>query len=245
MNYHRVLATTRRVLLQLRHDPRTVALMVVVPCLLMAMLRYIYDGQPKVFERVGPMLLAVFPFVVMFVITSVAMLRERTNGTLELLLTKPLSKGELLAGYALAFGAAAIVQVAAAAALTLGVLGLAIHGSAVVLVIMAVADAQLGMALGLFLSAFANSEFQAVQFLPAFVLPQLLLSGLFAPRDQMATILRWLSDALPISYAVDGATRAASSPGFSESLVVDLVVVVACVPLALGLGAVTLRRRTP
>ena len=173
------------------------------------------------------------------------MLRERTNGTLELLLTKPLSKGELLAGYALAFGAAAIVQVAAAAALTLGVLGLAIHGSAVVLVIMAVADAQLGMALGLFLSAFANSEFQAVQFLPAFVLPQLLLSGLFAPRDQMATILRWLSDALPISYAVDGATRAASSPGFSESLVVDLVVVVACVPLALGLGAVTLRRRTP
>jgi ABC-2 type transport system permease protein len=219
--------------------------MVVVPCLLMAMLRYIYDGQPKVFERVGPMLLAVFPFVVMFVITSVAMLRERTNGTLELLLTKPLSKGELLAGYALAFGAAAIVQVAAAAALTLGVLGLAIHGSAVVLVIMAVADAQLGMALGLFLSAFANSEFQAVQFLPAFVLPQLLLSGLFAPRDQMATILRWLSDALPISYAVDGATRAASSPGFSESLVVDLVVVVACVPLALGLGAVTLRRRTP
>jgi ABC-2 type transport system permease protein len=245
VNYHRVLATTRRVLLQLRHDPRTVALMVVVPCLLMAMLRYIYDGQPKVFERVGPMLLAVFPFVVMFVITSVAMLRERTNGTLELLLTKPLSKGELLAGYALAFGAAAIVQVAAAAALTLGVLGLAIHGSAVVLVIMAVADAQLGMALGLFLSAFANSEFQAVQFLPAFVLPQLLLSGLFGPRDQMATILRWLSDALPISYAVDGATRAASSPGFSESLVVDLVVVVACVPLALGLGAVTLRRRTP
>jgi ABC-2 type transport system permease protein len=245
VNYHRVLATTRRVLLQLRHDPRTVALMVVVPCLLMAMLRYIYDGQPKVFERVGPMLLAVFPFVVMFVITSVAMLRERTSGTLELLLTKPLSKGELLAGYALAFGAAAIVQVAAAAALTLGVLGLAIHGSAVVLVIMAVADAQLGMALGLFLSAFANSEFQAVQFLPAFVLPQLLLSGLFAPRDQMATILRWLSDALPISYAVDGATRAASSPGFSESLVVDLVVVVACVPLALGLGAVTLRRRTP
>jgi len=93
VNYHRVLATTRRVLLQLRHDPRTVALMVVVPCLLMAMLRYIYDGQPKVFERVGPMLLAVFPFVVMFVITSVAMLRERTNGTLELLLTKPLSKG--------------------------------------------------------------------------------------------------------------------------------------------------------
>jgi ABC-2 type transport system permease protein len=94
--------------------------MVGVPCVLMALLRYIYDGQPLVFERVGPMLLAIFPFVVMFVVTSVAMLRERTSGTLELLLTKPLSKGELLAGYALGFGVAAVVQVAAASALTKG-----------------------------------------------------------------------------------------------------------------------------
>ena len=131
MNARRTLATSRRVLLQLRHDPRTIALMVVVPCLLMALLRYIYDGQPGVFQRVGPMLLAIFPFIVMFVITSVAMLRERTSGTLELLLTKPLSKGELLTGYALAFGAAAVVQVAAAAAITLGPLGLDVHGSAV------------------------------------------------------------------------------------------------------------------
>ena len=245
MNARRTLATSRRVLLQLRHDPRTIALMVVVPCLLMALLRYIYDGQPGVFERVGPVLLAIFPFIVMFVITSVAMLRERTSGTLELLLTKPLSKGELLTGYAFAFGAAAVVQVAAAAAITLGPLGLDVHGSAGVLVVVAVVDALLGTALGLFLSAFADSEFQAVQFLPAFVLPQLLLSGLFAPRDQMGTVLRWLSDALPLSYAVDGATRAATSPGWTGSLVVDLVVVGACVPLALGLGAVTLHRRTP
>lgn len=245
MRARRALATSHRVLLQLRHDSRTIALMVVVPCILMTLLRYIYNGQPAVFERVGPMLLAIFPFTVMFVITSVAMLRERTSGTLELLLTKPLSKGELLAGYALAFGAAAIVQVAAAAALTLGPLGLDVHGSAVVLVVVAILDALLGTALGLLLSAFANSEFQAVQFLPAFVLPQLLVSGLFAPRDQMGTVLGWLSDALPLSYAVDGASRAATSPAWTGSLVVDLVVVGACVPLALGLGAVTLHRRTP
>jgi ABC-2 type transport system permease protein len=190
-------------------------------------------------------LLAVFPFVVMFVVTSVAMLRERTSGTLEMLLTKPLSKGELLTGYALAFGTAAVVQVGAASALTMGPLGLDVRGSAAVLAVVAIVDALLGTALGLYLSAFANSEFQAVQFLPAFVLPQLLLSGLFAPRDQMATVLRWLSDALPLSYAVDAATRAATSSGWSASLVVDVAVVVACVPLALGLGALTLRRRTP
>ena len=245
MNASRVLATSRRVLLQLRHDPRTLALIVGVPCVLMALLRYIYDGQAVVFEHVGPVLLAVFPFVVMFVVTSVAMLRERTSGTLEMLLTKPLSKGELLTGYALAFGTAAVVQVAAASALTMGPLGLDVRGSAAVLAVVAIVDALLGTALGLYLSAFANSEFQAVQFLPAFVLPQLLLSGLFAPRDQMATVLRWLSDALPLSYAVDAATRAATSSGWSASLVVDVAVVVACVPLALGLGALTLRRRTP
>jgi ABC-2 type transport system permease protein len=245
VNAPRSLATGGRVLRQLRHDPRTIALMLVVPCLLMALLRYIYGGQPQVFDRVGPMLLAIFPFTVMFVLTSVAMLRERTSGTLELVLTTPMSKADLLAGYAFAFGAAAVVQVAAAAALTLGPLGLGIHGSAGILFLVAVLDALLGTALGLLFSAFAHSEFQAVQFLPAFVLPQLLLSGLLTPRDQMATVLRWLSDALPLTYAVDGATRAATSPGWSEALVVDLVVVGACVPLALGLGAATLRRRTP
>ena len=245
MSARRVLSTTRRVLRQLRHDPRTIALMLVVPCVLMILLRFLYDGQPLVFDVVGPKLLALFPFTVMFVVTSVAMLRERTSGTLERLLTTPMVKADLLAGYALAFGAVAVVQVGLVTALSLGLLGLQIQGSVGLLALVGVVDALLGTALGLFLSAFANSEFQAVQFLPAFVLPQLLLCGLLAPRDQMTPVLRWLSDVMPMSYAVDGATRAAASTSLSGALLIDLVVVCACVPLALGLGAATLRRRTP
>ncbi len=245
MSARRVLATTRRVLRQLRHDPRTIALMLVVPCVLMTLLRFLYDGRPLVFDHVGPMLLALFPFTVMFVVTSVAMLRERTSGTLERLLTTPLAKVDLLAGYALAFGLVALVQVALVTTLSLGLLDLRIQGSVALLALVGVIDALLGTALGLFLSAFADSEFQAVQFLPAFVLPQLLLCGLLTPRDQMATALRYLSDVMPMSYAVDGATRAAGSTAVNGALTVDLVVVCACVPVALGLGAATLRRRTP
>lgn len=245
MNRSRVLATAHRVLRQLRRDPRTVALMLVVPCLLMTLLRYVFDGRPVVLDHIAPMLLALFPFTVMFVVTSVAMLRERTTGTLERVLTTPGSKAELLIGYGLAFGAVAVLQVGLVLAVSLGPLGLHVAGSVSLLVVVAAVDALAGMALGLFLSAFAHSEFQAVQFLPAFVLPQLLVSGLLTPRDQMADVVRWLSDAFPLSYAVDGANRAAAFSGWNAALVTDLVVVSACIPLALGLGAATLRRRTP
>ena len=245
MNLRRVLATARRVLRQLRRDPRTVALLLVVPCVLMTLLRYVFDGRPVVFDHIAPMLLALFPFTVMFVVTSVAMLRERTTGTLERVLTTPGTKADLLIGYALAFGVAAVLQVGLALALSLGPLGLHVAGSVPLLVVVSVLDALAGMALGLCLSAFARSEFQAVQFLPAFVLPQLLVSGLLTPRDQMAGVLRWLSDVFPLSYAVDGATRAADFSAWNVALIADLVVVCACIPVALGLGAATLRRRSP
>src|SRR3954451_13130946 len=219
------LATSRRVLTQLRRDHRTMALMLVVPVVLLTLLRYVYDDKPLVFDTVGGPLLALFPFVTMFLVTSVAMLRERTSGTLERLLTTPMGKGDLLVGYALAFGSVAVLQTVLASALALGPLGLDLAASPALVVLLAVLDALLGMALGLFLSAFARSEFQAVQFLPAFVLPQLLLCGLFAARATMAAPLRWLSDVLPLTYAVDGMQQLTQSADVTHDFVVDLVVV--------------------
>ena len=239
------LATARRVLEQLRGDHRTAALLLVVPVVLLTLLRYVFDEQPAVFDRVGGPLLALFPFTVMFLVTSVAMLRERTSGTLERLLSMPMAKGDLLAGYALAFGLVAVVQTALASAVALGPLGLQVVGSPVLVVTLAVLDALLGTALGLLLSAFARTEFQAVQFLPAVVLPQLLLCGLFAPREDMAAPLRWLSDAFPLTYAVEGMQRVASSGELSGALAADVAVVAACILGALVLGAATLRRRSP
>ncbi|WP_354640917.1 ABC transporter permease [Kitasatospora camelliae] len=244
MNVHRTLATTRRVLAQLRHDPRTVAMLLVVPCVLLTLLKYMFDGDSGTFDRIGPELLGVFPLMVMFLVTSVAMLRERTSGTLERLLTMPLGKFDLLLGYALAFGLVALVQAALASALTIGVLGLDVAGPTWLLFAVAVGDGLLGMALGLLVSAFAATEFQAVQFLPAVLLPQLLLCGLFVPREAMAPLLRGLSDLLPLSYAVDAMNRLTTTGGVDGRVVLDLAVIAAAGLLALGLGAATLRRRT-
>ncbi len=236
-------ATAGRVLRQLRADSRTVGLLVVVPGVLMVLLRGVYDGSPAVFDRIGLPLLGLFPFITMFLVTSVAMLRERTSGTLERLLTTRMAKLDLLLGYAIAFGLAAIVEVGVAAAVAFGLLGLDAAAGVGWVVGMAVASALLGTALGLLVSAFAETEFQAVQFLPAVVTPQLLLSGLLSPRETMVDVLRWTSDALPLSYAVDGMLRLGAT-GADSGVAVDLAVVLGCVVVALALAAATLRRRT-
>jgi ABC-2 type transport system permease protein len=244
MSLRITLATAGRVLAQLRHDHRTLAMLIVVPCVLLSLLAWIFDGTPT-FDRLGAPLLGVFPFVVMFLVTSVATLRERTSGTLERLLTMPIAKLDLLLGYGLAFGLVATVQAAVATTLSVTLLDLDVAGPVWLLLVVAVLDAVLGMALGLFVSAFASTEFQAVQFMPAFVLPQFLLCGLLVPRDTLDTALNWVSDVLPLSYAVDAMRDLTTSEEVDPSAWGDLSVVVLAIVLALGLGAATLRRRTP
>ena len=230
------LATAARILRQLRHDRRTVALLVVVPSLLLALLYFMYDGGPA-FDRIALIMLGVFPFVIMFLVTSIAMLRERTTGTLERLLTTPLGKLDLLFGYGLAFGLAAAVQAAVAAGTAYLILGLEMESS---VVLVAVLNALLGVALGLFCSAFARTEFQAVQFLPVVVVPQLLLCGLFVPRGRMAGWLQAVSDVLPLTYAVDALLTVGTATMWR-----DLAIVLGAVIVALVLAAATLRRKTP
>ncbi|MEU3819245.1 ABC transporter permease [Streptomyces sp. NPDC030392] len=245
MNGYRTLATARRVLTELRHDPRTIALMLLVPVLMITLLRYVFDGSPHVFDTIGASLLGIFPLITMFLVTSIATLRERTSGTLERLLAMPLGKGDLIAGYALAFGLLAVVQSALATAVAVWALGLDVAGSPWLLLVVALLDALLGTALGLFVSAFAASEFQAVQFMPAVIFPQLLLCGLFTPRDRMQPVLEAVSDALPMSYAVDGMNQVLRHPDVTGDFVRDALVVAGCALLVLALGAATLRRRTP
>jgi ABC-2 type transport system permease protein len=212
-----------------------------VPPVLVTLFRYVFDGQDATFDRIGGPLVGLFPFISMFLVTSIAMLRERTTGTLERLMSLPLGKGDLLAGYGLAFALVAAAQAAITSAVAFGLLGLDTEGSIAIVGAIAIANALLGMALGLFLSAFATTEFQAVQFMPAVVLPQILLAGLLIPRERMAEPLEWASYALPLTYAYD-ALAEVTSAGTVDWL--DVGVVAGCVALALALGAATLRRRT-
>jgi ABC-2 type transport system permease protein len=236
-------AVALRVLSQLRRDPRTVALLLGVPLLLMALLHELFRDAPATFQRVGGPLLGLFPFVSMFLVTSITMLRERISGTLERLLTTPLAKLDLLVGYGVAFALVAAVQASAVSVLAFEGLGLRVAGAAWPVVALAIGNAVLGMSLGLLVSAFARSEFQAVQFMPAFVFPQMLLCGLFVPRARMADWLRWISDALPLTYAYDALARAVSST-VDGRFAVDVSVTGGATLLALVLGAATLRRRT-
>ncbi|MGW7354438.1 ABC transporter permease [Streptomyces sp. NPDC054784] len=244
MSTVRTLATARRVLRQLANDPRTIALLLLVPVLLLVLLRYVFDADPRAFDGIGASLLGIFPLVTMFLVTSIATLRERTTGTLERLLAMPLGKGDLIGGYALAFGALAVVQASLATGVAVWLLDLTVAGSPWLLLTIALLDALLGTALGLFVSAFAATEFQVVQFMPAVIFPQLLLCGLFAPRDTMQPALEALSNVLPMSYAVDGMTEVLRHPGATGDFVRDAVVVGAAALLVLALGAATLRRRT-
>ncbi len=244
MNPRITLAVAGRVLAQLRRDHRTVAMLLLVPCVLLTLLWWMFDGNDLVFNRFGPPLLALFPFIVMFLVTSVTTLRERSSGTLERLLSMPMGKADLLLGYALAFGLVALVQSLLAVGLAVGLLDMDVQGALWSLTLVAVLDAVLGSALGLFVSAFAETEFQAVQFMPALVLPQLLLCGLFVPRSALPDVLNAVSDVLPLSYAVEAMQQVQDSSVWTSDLSVDVLVVGGAGLLALLLGAATLRRRT-
>ncbi len=241
----RTLATAMRVLAQLRRDPRTVALLLVVPCVLVLLVDQLFAGRTAVFQQVGVPMLGLFPLISMFLVTSITMLRERVSGTLERLLTTPIRKLDLLLGYGIAFALVAVVQATVVSIVGFGLLDLQTTHSKVVIVLLAVANATLGMAFGLFVSAFARTEFQAVQFMPAFVLPQILLCGLFVSRDRMAEWLQWVSATLPLTYSFDALDRAADDASLGGRFWADVGITLGATVLALVLGAVTLRRRTP
>jgi ABC-2 type transport system permease protein len=238
----RTLATARRVLLQLRHDPRTLAMLLVVPVVIMGLLAWILSDAD--FDFWAPPLLGIFPMLVMFLVTSVATLRERTGGTLERLLTLPTGKGDIIFGYALAFGTLAILQAVVVSAAAFGLFGLDVAGSAWLVGLVSVIDALLGTALGLFVSAFARTEFQAVQFMPLVLIPQILLCGLLVPTDELPTVLRWVSTVLPLTYAIDATREVLGSVTTTSAFRADVVVLAGFAVGLLGLGAATLRRRS-
>lgn len=238
------LATAGRILQQLSHDHRTLGLIFVVPCLLLALLAWIFSNNERMFDILGPSLLAIFPMIIMFLITSIATLRERTSGTLERILTMPIGKVDILLGYALAFGLLAVVQACLASAVSLYLLGMDVAGPEWMLVVIALSDALLGTALGLMLSAFARSEFQAVQFMPAFILPQLLLCGLIVPLTKLPDALEFIARLLPMTYAVEAMQNIATETSISSETQRDLWIVLNVVIVAVILGALTLKRRS-
>ncbi|HZM64171.1 MAG TPA: ABC transporter permease [Candidatus Saccharimonadales bacterium] len=239
-----VLATTKRVLRQLSHDKRTLGLLFAVPIVLLGLLAWMYSDNDVMFDFIGPPLLGIFPFITMFLVTSITMQRERTGGTLERLLATRIGKLDILLGYAKAFGLLAIMQALLASLAAVYLYGLDVAGPLWALLAIALCDALLGAALGLFASAFARSEFQAVQFMPAIILPQLLLCGLLVPVSQLPDVLHVAANALPLTYAVEAMSLVAKHASLPNEFYQDVAVVLGFATVSIMLGAATLRRRS-
>jgi ABC-2 type transport system permease protein len=195
------------------------------------------------FDSLVPMLLGVFPMTMMFLITSIATLRERRSGTLARLMTTPMSKMDFIMGYALAFFLVAFIQSSITVFITLNLLDVTVLGGTFATVVGAVTSALLGTSLGLFASAFATSEFQAVQFMPAILFPQLLVCGLFAARDKMAEPLQWFANIMPLTYSVDAMKQVTQNANWTSDHTFDLFVVICFIIGALILGSLTIRRQ--
>ncbi len=244
-------ATTVRILRQLAGDHRSVAMILLVPVVIITLMYFMFQdvpvrpGAPAPFNNACLILLGLFPLIVMFLITSITMQRERASGTLERIMTTPLRRFSLLAAYGTAFSIAAAAQATLACVVSFWLLGFETAGSPLWVFVIAIINAILGVGFGLLASAFARTEFQAVQFMPVVIIPQLLLAGVIVPRPQMPGWLEWVSNAMPASYALEALQQVGAHPELTGIAIRDMIVVFGCAVLALGLAAATLRRQTP
>jgi ABC-2 type transport system permease protein len=244
-------ATTARILRQLRADHRSVAMIVVVPSAVISLMYFMFPHNSAIPAAMSPfnnaclILLGLLPLIVMFLITSISMQRERVSGTLERILTTPLSRPGLLGAYGTAFSVAAAAQASVACVVAFWLLGFDTKGNPLWVFVIAIINAVLGVGMGLLCSAFARTEFQAVQFMPLVIVPQLLLCGILMPRTQLPDWLQWISNVMPASYALDALREVAQHAELTGTAVRDMLIVIGFAAVALALAAATLRRRTP
>ena len=204
MSPDRTIAITERIVRQIVRDRRSVGLLIIGPLIVMSLVGFSLVEQKAVLDRVAPGLLAVFVLFFTFVLTGVGFLRERAQGTLERLQTTLLGSLDIMIGYMLGFLIFATIQTALILSFTIFALQIEYKGSlweiaAILFLIVTVA-----VSLGIFISSFANNEFQVVQFIPIVLAPQIFLSGVIIPVEQMPTLFEWLSVILPLTYAVEG-----------------------------------------
>ena len=203
MSPDRTLAITERIIRQMLRDRRSVGLLIVGPLIVMSLVGFSLVEQTAVLNRVAPGLLAVFVLFFTFILTGVGFLRERAQGTLERLQTTLVGSFDIMLGYMLGFLLFAVVQTAVILVFTIYALRIDYLGSlwevaAILFLVVTVA-----VSLGIFISSFANNEFQVVQFIPIVLAPQIFLSGVIIPVEQMPTLFEWFSVVLPLTYAVD------------------------------------------
>lgn len=207
---------------------------------------YLYGGDRfDTLDYFGAAFMGLVVFFLVFVITIVAFLRERSQGTLERLMASPLRRPEIVLGYMLGFSVLALIQAIEVLAFSLLVLHVHNSGNVGLIFILEALMAIVAVNLGIFLSMFARTEFEAVQFIPLVIVPQVLLSGIIFPVSSEPGLLQVLSRVLPLTYAVSG-MRDIMIKGADltwSALQLDFAVVLGFGVLVIVAAAATLRRR--
>ena len=216
-----------------------------VPLTAFVKVQYLYGGPGyTLLDYLAPVLIAVFAFFFIFLLSAVSFLRERTSGTLERLLATPLTRGELVLGYLGGFALFALLQALVILAFTVFVLKVQYRGNLATIFVVEAVLVVGAVSLGLAISAFARNELQAVQFVPLVLLPQVFLSGLLVPVDQLNDVLRAISTVLPLTYANE-ALRSVMVKGYpiTDQLILKDIGVLAAFALLMAVAAILSIRR--
>jgi ABC-2 type transport system permease protein len=216
-----------------------------VPLTQFVKVAYLYGGPDyTLLDYLAPVLIAVFAFFFIFLLSAVSFLRERTSGTLERLLATPLTRGELVLGYLGGFALFALLQALVILAFTVFVLKVQYRGNLATIFLVEAVLVVGSVSLGLAISAFARNELQAVQFVPLILVPQIFLSGLLVPVDQLNDVLRALSTVMPLTYANE-ALRSVMVKGYplTDPLILRDIGILAAFALVMAVAAVASIRR--
>lgn len=202
---------------------------------------YFGNDDMRTIDYIGPLLIGLFIFFFVFLISGVSFLRERTTGTLERLLATPIKRYEIVVGYLIGFGMFTIVQSAIISAFSIGVLNIYNAGNIFLILLISTIIALCALSFGMFISSYTHNELQVMQFIPVVIVPQVFFCGLFSIRN-MAQPLQILSKCMPLTYA-SNALRGVMTCGYNlQQISFDLLVLVGFTVVFAILNIITLKK---
>lgn len=231
-----------RIVHTMRRDYRTLALLTVAPVVVMSLVGFSFAKKPQTLDFAAPAIISIFALTFAFILTGVSFLRERVSGTLERLLATPVGGADLLVGYLLGFLGFALLQATVVLVFTVYVLDVTYRSSFWEVFLFLTVLTVTGVSLGIFVSIFSRNEFQIMQFQPVFFAPQIFLSGVFLPVEEMPGYLRAISALMPLRYAIDGLRALMLQGAGVVDVTKELMILVAIAAGALALASTTVRR---
>ncbi|MEB2629958.1 ABC transporter permease [Peribacillus frigoritolerans] len=204
--------------------------------------KYVYgDANTKGFDTFSPMLVSFFVFFFVFLIAGIALLKERTSGTLERLLATPIKRYEIVAGYVIGYGLFALIQTIIVVLYAVNVLDIVLVGSIWLVLLTNILVALVALSLGTLLSSFATSEFQMVQFIPLVIVPQVFFTGIF-PLAGMSDWLQKIGKVMPLYYASD-AMNGIMYKGFTfNEILLDLIILLVFAIVFITINIISLKK---